>query len=150
MDIDVRTPGTVELGRICSVLGEWQNDGGPLHLHPGDLGWYSLRGPAATAAATRVWSQDETILAIALLDGPDLLRFAIHPRRRRDAALALRIVADVNNPSAGILGAGAATIEARCGRFERGACAERVVARRTMDTSPSRYDSISDTIGLPH
>ncbi|UWX95908.1 GNAT family N-acetyltransferase [Arthrobacter zhaoxinii] len=50
---------------------------------------------------------------MALLDGPELLRFAIDPTRRRDASLALRIVDDVNNPMAGILSAGAATIEAR-------------------------------------
>ncbi|MCC9204996.1 GNAT family N-acetyltransferase [Arthrobacter sp. zg-Y769] len=113
MDVVLRTPGVDELGEICSVLGDWQQDGGPLHLHPGDLGWFSLRGPAATAAATRVWSQGDTILAIALLDGPDLLRFAIDPTRRRDTSLALRIVVDVSNPLAGILSAGAATIEAR-------------------------------------
>ncbi|MDK1359098.1 GNAT family N-acetyltransferase [Arthrobacter sp. zg-Y1219] len=113
MDVVLRTPGVDELGEICSVLGKWQHDGEPLQLHPGDLGWYSLRGPAATAAATRVWSQGDTNLAIALLDGPELLRFAIDPTRRQDAALALRIVVDVNNPMAGILGAGAATIEAR-------------------------------------
>ena len=113
MDVVLRTPDVDELGEICSVLGEWQHDGGPLHLHPGDLGWYSLRGPAATAAATRVWSQGDTILAIALLDGPELMRFAIDPTRRQDAVLALRIVSDVNNPMAGILSAGTATIEAR-------------------------------------
>ena len=113
MNIDVRTPGAGELGGICTVLGEWQHDGGPLHLHPGDLGWYSLRGPAATAAATRVWSQGDTVLAVALLDGSDLLRFAIDPTHRRDVTLARRIVADVNSPVAGILSAGAATIEAR-------------------------------------
>ena len=113
MDLDLRTPSVDELNGVCTVLGKWQNDGGPLQLHPGDLGWYSLRGPAATAAAIRVWSHDDEILAIALLDGTDLLRFAIHPKRRRDDALALRIVADVDNPMAGILGAGTATIEAR-------------------------------------
>ena len=113
MGVVLRTPGVDEVGEICRVLGEWQHDGEPLHLHPGDLGWYSLRGPAATAAATRVWSQGDTSLAIALLDGPELLRFAIDPMRRQDAALARRIVGDVNNPTAGILNAGAATIEAR-------------------------------------
>ena len=113
MGVVLRTPGVDELGEICRVLGEWQHDGGPLHLHPGDLGWYSLRGPAATAAATRVWSQGDTILAIALLDGPELLRFAIGPTRRQDSTLARRIVGDVNNPTAGIFNAGAAIVEAR-------------------------------------
>ncbi|WP_341395792.1 GNAT family N-acetyltransferase [Arthrobacter sp. G119Y2] len=113
MDLVLRTPGVDELGGICSVLGEWQHDRGPLQLHPGDLGWYSLRGPAATAAATRVWSRGDTILAVALLDGPELLRFAVAPARRRDTALAHRIVVDVSTPRTGILSAGAATVEAR-------------------------------------
>lgn len=98
------------------MLGEWQHDRGPLHLHPGDLGWYSLRGPAAAAAATRVWSQDEAILAIALLDGPELLRFAINPEWHRDRTLASRIVADVNNSAIGIFSEGEVTIEARGAR----------------------------------
>lgn len=73
MYANVRTPGASDLRQIGRVLGGWQSDTGPLHLHPGDLGWYSLRGSAATAAATRVWSDGDTIVAIALLDGPDLL-----------------------------------------------------------------------------
>ena len=52
MYANLRTPGASELGEIGRVLGGWQNDDGPVHLHPGDLGWYSLRGSAATAAAT--------------------------------------------------------------------------------------------------
>jgi GNAT superfamily N-acetyltransferase len=108
-----RTPGAGELGQIGRVLAGWQSDDGPLHLHPGDLGWYSLRGSAATAAATRVWSDGDTIVAIALLDGPDLLRLAIDPERCHDASLAARIAADVRDPGAGVLGPGGATIEAR-------------------------------------
>lgn len=113
VSIALQTPGIDELGEIGRVVGSWHHDGGALQLHPGDLGWYSLRGPAATAAALRVWSQDGTILAVALLDGADLLRFAVDPTRCRDDALAARVAADVDDPSAGVLRAGAATIEAR-------------------------------------
>ncbi|WP_322410674.1 GNAT family N-acetyltransferase [Microbacterium invictum] len=113
MDANARMPDPQELGHICRVLGGWQDDDGPLHLHPGDLGWYSLRGSAATAAATRVWSENGTIVAIALLDGPDLLRFAIDPARSQDASLASRISSDVGNAEAGVLKPGNATIEAR-------------------------------------
>ncbi|MGV0111897.1 GNAT family N-acetyltransferase [Arthrobacter sp. CP30] len=113
MDIDLRTPDIDELSRVSRALYDWQSDSGPLHLHPGDLGWYSLRGPAATAAATRVWSRGDTALAIALVDGPQLLRFAIDPALRQDEALARRIVADVSEPATGVLEAGSATIEAR-------------------------------------
>ncbi|ACL41251.1 GCN5-related N-acetyltransferase [Pseudarthrobacter chlorophenolicus A6] len=113
MDVNVRTPDVNELNQILRVLEQWQCDGGPLDLHPGDLGWYSLRGPAATAAAIRVWSCGDTALAIALLDGPQLLRFAMDPSLRQDESLAVRIVADVGEPATGVLDAGSATIEAR-------------------------------------
>ncbi len=113
MDVKVRTPDVNELNQIVGVLKQWQYDEGPLHLHPGDLGWYSLRGAAATAAATRVWSDGDTVLAIALLDGPQLLRFAMDPARHQDESLAVRIAADVGEPAAGVLDAGSATIEAR-------------------------------------
>lgn len=113
MNVNVRTPDVDELDRIFRVLKQWQRDEGPLHLHPGDLGWYSLRGAAATAAATRVWSSGDTALAIALIDGPQLLRFAMDPARHQDEALACRIVADVGEPATGVLQAGSATIEAR-------------------------------------
>lgn len=113
MDISVRTPDVGELNQVLGVLREWQHDEGPLHLHPGDLGWFSLRGPAATAAATRVWSHGEKALAIALIDGPQLLRFALDPAMHLDQSLARRIVADVGDPAAGVLAAGSAAIEAR-------------------------------------
>lgn len=113
MYANARTPDRRELEHIGRVLGGWQDDDGPLHLHPGDLGWHSLRGPAATAAAMRVWSDADTSVAIALLDGPDLLRFAIDPARCQDASLASRISADVGDARAGVFEPGRATIEAR-------------------------------------
>ncbi|MEV8274535.1 GNAT family N-acetyltransferase [Microbacterium sp. NPDC077184] len=60
-----------------------------------------------------MWSENEAIVAIALLDGPDLLRFAVDPERCEDQTLAARITTDVADPSANVLGAGSATIEAR-------------------------------------
>jgi GNAT superfamily N-acetyltransferase len=113
MNVIVSTPDTEKLGHVRRVLERWQCDGGPLHLHPGDLGWYTLRGSAATAAATRVWSLGDKILAIALLDGPQLLRFALDPQQRQDEPLVLRIATDVDDPKAGVLEPGDATIEAR-------------------------------------
>lgn len=113
MDVEVRKPQVDELDRILRVLNEWQDDSGPLHLHPGDLGWYSLRGATATAAATRVWSRGDTALAIALIDGPQLLRFAIDPALHEDETLARRIATDVGEPIKGVLDPGSATIEAR-------------------------------------
>ncbi|WP_404446519.1 GNAT family N-acetyltransferase [Microbacterium marinum] len=113
MQSNATTPSSSELGRVGRMLDEWQSDDGPLHLHTGDLGWYSLRGRDATAAAIRVWADDGEILAIGLLDGADLLRLAIDPARREDAALAARIAADVSDPTSGVLGSGSVTVEAR-------------------------------------
>lgn len=113
MTFQMRRPEVDELESVRDVLGRWQVDEGPLHLHPGDLGWFALRGAPATADAVRVWFEDERAVAISLLDGAQLLRFAMDPTRRQDDLLAQRIAADVADPDLGVLEAGAATIEAR-------------------------------------
>lgn len=108
------TPGVRDLDHVSEVLSDWQYDGGPLHLHPGDLGWYSLRGAAKTAASLRAWSRDGKVLALGLLDGPDgLLRMAIDPELRDDEGLARQLFDDVNDPLRGVLDAGKAVVEAR-------------------------------------
>lgn len=120
VSIEMKTPTALALDRVAQVLGEWQQDEGPLHLHPGDLGWYSLKGASATAAAMRTWSRGEKILAVGLLDGPQLLRMALDPDLRDDDELAHQLLADVDNPPRGVLDAGGATIEARgAARFSR-------------------------------
>ncbi|MGB6005489.1 MAG: hypothetical protein WBG36_12855 [Ornithinimicrobium sp.] len=94
----LNTPRAEELGEVAASLRGWQYDDGPLHLAPGDLGWYSSRGAAATAAAIRTWSRGQKIFAVGLLDGPQLLRMAVDPESRDDEELARQIVADVNDP----------------------------------------------------
>ncbi|HIY66618.1 MAG TPA: GNAT family N-acetyltransferase [Candidatus Agrococcus pullicola] len=111
--IRTRAPEVDELEHVGRSLAQWLSDDGPVQLHPGDLGWYSLRGAAATADAVRVWSEGERILAVSLLDGPGLLRFAVHPEHRDDSDLAQRITADVAHADAGVLATGAAVIEVR-------------------------------------
>jgi hypothetical protein len=49
---------------VAGVLSGWQYDAGPLHLHPGDLGWHSLRGAAKTAVSLQAWSRRGEILAL--------------------------------------------------------------------------------------
>ncbi len=39
---------------------------------------------------------------MALIDGPQLLRFAMDPAWHQDESLALRIVADVGEPATGV------------------------------------------------
>lgn len=46
-----------------------------MQLHPGDLGWFWQLGVVvAAAAAVRTWSRGGQIVAVGLLDGPELLR----------------------------------------------------------------------------
>ncbi|NUL45097.1 GNAT family N-acetyltransferase [Cellulosimicrobium funkei] len=111
--LDMETPEASQLARVGETLARWQVDGGPVHLHPGDLGWYSLRGAAETASALRIWTDGETPVAIGLLDGPQLLRLATDPERRDDAGLAARISDSVQGPDGGVFSSGPATVEAR-------------------------------------
>ena len=102
------------------MLREWQHDGAPMQLHPGDLGWYWRFGAEATAAAVRTWSREGRILAVGLLDGPGLLRLAIAPEAEHDEALAQRMVADVTRAERRVLPQGEGCIEARFGAAFQG------------------------------
>ena len=102
------------------MLREWQYDGAPVQLHPGDLGWYWRFGAEATAAAVRTWSRDGQSLAVGLLDGPGLLRLAIAPDAQHDEVLARQMVADVTQPERGVLPQGTVYIEARFGAAFQG------------------------------
>ncbi|WP_224766141.1 hypothetical protein [Nocardioides campestrisoli] len=68
MDIVLRTPASDELRALASALSSWQQDGGPIQLHPGDLGWFSMRGPDATARALRAWFSGGKLLGLGLLE----------------------------------------------------------------------------------
>lgn len=115
MAIVLSEPGVDGLGEAVGVLREWQYEGAPMQLHPGDLGWFWRSGAEATAAAVRTWSRDGRILAVGLLDGPGLLRLTIAPAAHRDEELAQRLVADVTDPERGVLPEGKANIEAPMG-----------------------------------
>ncbi|MFJ8588372.1 GNAT family N-acetyltransferase [Streptomyces sp. NPDC093595] len=115
MPIALDTPGVDGLRDAVRVLREWQSDGAPMHLHPGDLGWFWRSGAEATAAAVRTWSRGGRILAVGLLDGPGLVRLTIAPEARRDEALARRLADDVSDPGRGVLPEGRANVEAPVG-----------------------------------
>ncbi|MFC9126211.1 GNAT family N-acetyltransferase [Streptomyces sp. NPDC057099] len=115
MAIVLGEPGVDGLSEAVGVLREWQYEGAPTQLHPGDLGWFWRSGAEATAAAVRTWSRDGRILAVGLLDGPGLLRLTIAPADRRDEELARQLVADVTEPERGVLPEGKANIEAPMG-----------------------------------
>ena len=115
MPIELGTPGVDGLSQAVGLLREWQYDGAPWQLHPGDLGWFWRTGAETTAAAARTWSRDGRILAVGLLDQPDLLRLTIAPEARRDDELAHRLVEDMTEPEHGVLLAGKVSLEAPTG-----------------------------------
>ncbi|MFF9811336.1 GNAT family N-acetyltransferase [Streptomyces coeruleorubidus] len=115
MAIVLERSGVDGLSGAVDVLRDWQYEGAPIQLHPGDLGWFWRSGAEATAAAVRTWSRDEQILAVGLLDGPGLLRLTIAPDAHRDGELAQQLVDDVTEPERGVLPAGKVNIEAPMG-----------------------------------
>jgi len=117
--IAARKPGLDGLSEVVGVLREWQHDGAPTQLHPGDLGWFWRFGAEATAAAVRTWSRDGQILAVGLLDEPDVLRLAIAPAARRDEELAQQLAQDLTEPERGVLTEGKAYVEAPRGALVR-------------------------------
>ncbi|MFE2561430.1 GNAT family N-acetyltransferase [Streptomyces sp. NPDC059352] len=115
MAIVLGRPGVDGLGEAVGVLREWQSDGAPMQLHPGDLGWFWRSGAEATAAAVRTWSRDGRILGVGLLDGPGLLRLTIAPDAQRDEELAQQLLEDVTEPERDVLPEGRVNIEAPMG-----------------------------------
>jgi ribosomal protein S18 acetylase RimI-like enzyme len=115
MAIVLGKPGVDGLSEAVGVLQQWQYDGAPMQLHPGDLGWFWRFGAEATAAAVRTWSRDGQILAVGLLDGPTVLRLTIAPHAQRDKELAQQLVEDVTAPQRGVLIEGTVYVEAPTG-----------------------------------
>ncbi len=119
MTVVVSKPRVDGLSEVVSVLREWQHDEAPLQLHPGDVGWFWRFGAEATAAAVRTWRRDGQILAVGLLDGPDLMRLTTAPDAWRDEELARQMVEDMTEPERGVLPAGKAYVEAPMGALVR-------------------------------
>ena len=122
MAIELGEPGVDGLGEAVGALREWQYDGAPMQLHPGDVGWFWRFGAEATAAAVRTWSRDGRILAVGLLDGPELLRLTIAPDAQQDEELAQQLVEDVTEPERGVLPEGKVYVEAPTARWSRTCC----------------------------
>ena len=124
MPITLHTATVASLDEVVEAVASWQHEGGPVQLHPGDLGWNWSFGAAALAAALRVWRRDGRILAVGLVDAPGLIRMGIAPSVDRDDAFAARLLADMSDPARGVLPTGSASVEARSGS------AVRVLLRR--------------------
>ncbi|MEO3805381.1 GNAT family N-acetyltransferase [Nonomuraea sp. B1E8] len=119
MTIEMAGPGADGLGDVVRVLGEWQHDGQPVQVHPGDVGWFWRFGAERTARATRTWSRAGDILAVGLLDGADLVRLAFAPQAWQDEELARRVAEDVSAPERGVLPEGKVYVEAPVGALVR-------------------------------
>ncbi len=108
-------PGLAGLREAVRVLREWQYDGAPMQLHPGDLGWFWRFGAEATAAAVRTWSRDGETLAVGLLHDPTSLQLTIAPDAARDEQLAQQLVEDITEPEHGVLPRGKVSVDAPAG-----------------------------------
>jgi ribosomal protein S18 acetylase RimI-like enzyme len=126
MAVVLDMPGVDRLRDVVGVLRGWQYDGAPMQLHPGDLGWFWRFGAEVTAAAVRTWSRGGRVLAVGLLDGPELLRLTVARDVVRDEELARQLADDLARPERGVLPAGKVYVEAPQGvllqdvLFERG------------------------------
>ncbi|TAM90364.1 MAG: N-acetyltransferase [Jatrophihabitans sp.] len=139
MAITLQTPGPDGLGGAVAALRDWQDDGAPFQLHPGDLGWFWRFGEQAVSRALRIWRRDGRIVAVGLLDGHSLLRLAVAPDAQQDGALADRLATDLASPERGVLGPERVSVEAPAG-----AALQTVLAARGWDTdepwTPLRRD----------
>lgn len=116
MTITLELVASASLNEIVETVAAWQQDGVPVQLHPGDLGWNWSLGEDELAAALRVWRRGGQIVAMGMVDDDTgLIRLAIAPSVVDDDALAARLLADLSDPGQGVLSAGAGTVEARFG-----------------------------------
>ncbi|GAB3926118.1 hypothetical protein GCM10029976_020310 [Kribbella albertanoniae] len=147
MGLELGTATVGGLRDVVGVLREWQCEGSPHQLHPGDVGWYWRFGAEQTAAAMRTWSRDGVIVAVGLLDEADLVRIAFDPAVLQDVELAERVAADVAEPECGVLVAGKVYLEAPAGALVRDLLAE---AGWQLDEPwvPLRRD-LSEPVGAP-
>jgi ribosomal protein S18 acetylase RimI-like enzyme len=88
-------PSANDLDGVVQSLANWQQDGQIAQLHPGDIGWYQRFGAEATASAIRLWSIGDRVVAIGLLESPELLRLALDPDFEEDKELADQMASDV-------------------------------------------------------
>jgi ribosomal protein S18 acetylase RimI-like enzyme len=115
MSITLRlaTPGSLD--EVTEAVAAWQQEGCPVQLHPGDLGWHWRLGAEELAGAVGVWRRAGQILAVGLVDS-GLIRMAIAPSVDRDDAFAAELLADLSDPGRrGVLPPDTRVVEARFG-----------------------------------
>lgn len=113
MPITFSQPSAGDLESVLAAMRGWPRDGGPVQLHPGDVGWQGRFGAEETARVLRTWSVDGMARAVGMLDTPSLVRLAIDPEACDDEQLAGRMLDDLNTPERGLLPAGRVSVELR-------------------------------------
>lgn len=124
MSITLQLATPASLDEVTDAVADWQRDGGPVQLHPGDIGWHWRFGAEELAGAVRVWRGDGQILAVGVVDS-GVVRMALAPSADRDDAFATRLVADLSDPGRGVLPADDGAVEARFGTAFRSLLRER-------------------------
>jgi GNAT superfamily N-acetyltransferase len=115
MRVELSTPTPDQLDALVACLSSWQQDGLPIQLHSGDLGWQWRFGAARLAETLRVWTADNTTRAIGFLDDASLIRMAIAPSADHDRELAQALVQDLEDPTRGVFDGHKIVVEARFG-----------------------------------
>lgn len=119
------TPSTAELPSVIEMVASWQQEGSPIQVHPGDLGWYERFGAESLAAALRVWVRDNVTVAVGFLDESELIRMAIAPAIGDDFGIASHIADDLVDSLGEVLPSGSGIVEARFGRALQRVLADR-------------------------
>jgi ribosomal protein S18 acetylase RimI-like enzyme len=115
MSTTLQTATPASLGEVVGAVAAWQQFGGRVQLHPGDLGWGWRLGADALAGAVRVWRRDGQILAVGLVEDAGLIRMGIAPSVDQDEAFASRLLDDVSDSACGVMAGDEAVVEARLG-----------------------------------
>ena len=115
MHVDMSTPTVDQLDAVMAELSSWQQNGLPVQLHPGDLGWALRFGAGPLADALRVWTAGDTTVAIGFVDEASLIRMALSPPADHDEDLAQALVGDLEDPTRARLYGDKVVVEARFG-----------------------------------
>ena len=136
--------GTLDvLGEVVDAVAEWQREGMPVQVHPGDLGWNCSHGPEALAGDLRLWRREGQLLAAGMVDQEDgLVRMALAPSVDTDEVFARQLVADLSNPGR-VLPDHGGTVEARFG------CAFRELLRDSGWVPGEPWTPLRRDLGAP-
>ena len=115
MHVDMSTPTVDQLDAVVAELSSWQQEGLPVQLHPGDLGWAWRFGAGRLADALRVWTVGDTTVAIGFVDEASLIRMALAPPADHDEDLAQALAGDLEDPTQARLHGDKVDVEARFG-----------------------------------